>query len=168
MFFMYMTSCHDLMSFMYMTSCLTVGNTYIWHRIDSSRDRWEKYRNENQGECAHTCVCRITKCLNNSSIFERFSLKQTLLLFLTCFKHISMRFPILLKIVIGLSVKYSQHLIQLKLRLHTAINRADFVSWCMLYTYDGNEMHSWEKDAKSHFDQDTKSAQLIAVCKRIA
>ena len=27
-------------------------------------------------------------------------------------------------------------------RLHTAINRADFVSWCMLYTYDGYKMHS--------------------------
>ena len=29
-----------------------------------------------------------------------------------------------------------------KLRLHTAINRADFVSCCMLYTYEGNKMHS--------------------------
>ena len=30
-----------------------------------------------------------------------------------------------------------------KVRLHTAINRAaDFVSWCMLYTYEGNKMHS--------------------------
>ena len=27
-----------------------------------------------------------------------------------------------------------------KVCLHTAINRADFVSWCMLYTYDGNKM----------------------------
>ena len=35
----------------------------------------------------------------------------------------------------------------IKLRLHTAINRADFVSWCMLYTYDGNRMHLWENDA---------------------
>ena len=26
----------------------------------------------------------------------------------------------------------------LKVRLHTTINRADFVSWCMLYTYEGN------------------------------
>ena len=33
----------------------------------------------------------------------------------------------------------------LKLRLHTAINRADFVSWCMLYTYKGNKMHSVKK-----------------------
>ena len=24
---------------------------------------------------------------------------------------------------------------------------ADFVSWCTLYTYEGNEMHSWENDA---------------------
>ena len=31
-------------------------------------------------------------------------------------------------------------LISLKVRLHTAINRADFVSWCMLYTYDGNKI----------------------------
>ena len=30
----------------------------------------------------------------------------------------------------------------LKVRLHTAINWADFVSWCMLYTYEGNKMHS--------------------------
>ena len=30
----------------------------------------------------------------------------------------------------------------LYIRLHTAINWADFVSWCMLYTYDGNKMHS--------------------------
>ena len=34
-----------------------------------------------------------------------------------------------------------------KVRLHTAINRADFVSSCMLYTYDGNKMYSWENDA---------------------
>ena len=30
----------------------------------------------------------------------------------------------------------------LKLRLHTAINRVDFVSWYMLYTYEGNKIHS--------------------------
>ena len=30
----------------------------------------------------------------------------------------------------------------LKLHLHTAINRADFVSWCMLYTHHGNKIHS--------------------------
>ena len=30
----------------------------------------------------------------------------------------------------------------LKVRLHTAINQADFVSWCMLYTYKGNKMYS--------------------------
>ena len=34
----------------------------------------------------------------------------------------------------------------LKVRLHTAINQADFVSWCMLYTYKGNKMYSWEND----------------------
>ena len=28
-----------------------------------------------------------------------------------------------------------------KVHLHTAINQDDFVSWCMLYTYEGNEMH---------------------------
>ena len=28
---------------------------------------------------------------------------------------------------------------EVKLRLPTAINRADFVSWCMLYTYEGNK-----------------------------
>ena len=26
------------------------------------------------------------------------------------------------------------------IRLHTAINRAEFVSWCMLYTYKGTKM----------------------------
>ena len=36
----------------------------------------------------------------------------------------------------------SVNLLGLKLRLHTAINRADFVSRCMLYTYKGNKMHS--------------------------
>ena len=30
----------------------------------------------------------------------------------------------------------------LKLRLHTPINGANFVSWCMLYTFEGNKMHS--------------------------
>ena len=34
----------------------------------------------------------------------------------------------------------------LKLRLHTAINQVDFVSWCMFYLYEGNEMHSWENN----------------------
>ena len=60
------------------------------------------------------------------------------------------------------------------LRLHTAINRADLVSWCMLYTYKGNKMHSSENDPVlisvceplNHIHQDTKSARLIAVCKR--
>ena len=55
-----------------------------------------------------------------------------------------------------------------KLRLHTAINRADFVSWCMLYTYEGsNKMHSWENDAVlsvgeplNRIHQDTKSALI--------
>ena len=31
----------------------------------------------------------------------------------------------------------------IKVRLHTAINQDDFVSWCMLYTYEGNEMLLW-------------------------
>ena len=30
----------------------------------------------------------------------------------------------------------------LKVHLHAAIRRADFVSWCMLYTYEGKRMHS--------------------------
>ena len=66
----------------------------------------------------------------------------------------------------------------LKLRLHTAINWADFVSWCMLYTNEGYKMHPWENDAVKyttytfmdkplkHIDQDTKWTRLIAVCKR--
>ena len=29
----------------------------------------------------------------------------------------------------------------IKVRLHTAINRADFLSPCMLYTNEGNKMH---------------------------
>ena len=31
------------------------------------------------------------------------------------------------------------HRKSLKVRLHTAINRADFVSWCMLYAKEGNK-----------------------------
>ena len=61
----------------------------------------------------------------------------------------------------------------IKVRLHTAINRADFVSWCMLYTYEGNKMHSWEKfrctfvsEPLNHIHQDTKSVRLLAVSKR--
>ena len=29
---------------------------------------------------------------------------------------------------------------QLKVQTHTTINLADFVSWCMLYTYEGNNI----------------------------
>ena len=42
----------------------------------------------------------------------------------------------------------------------------------MLYTYEDNKMHSWENDATlvgeplNYIHQDTKSARLIAVCKR--
>ena len=36
---------------------------------------------------------------------------------------------------------YLLHSITFKVHLHTAINRADFVSWCMLYTNEGNKMH---------------------------
>ena len=35
---------------------------------------------------------------------------------------------------------------RLKVRVHTTINRANFVTWCMLYTYEGNKMHLWEND----------------------
>ena len=58
-----------------------------------------------------------------------------------------------------------------KPRLHTAINRADFVSWCMLYTHQGNKMHSWENgrctfvgESLNRIHQDTKSVRLIAAC----
>ena len=37
------------------------------------------------------------------------------------------------------------HYKNIKVRLDTAINRADFVSWCMLYTYEGNKMASVRK-----------------------
>ena len=65
----------------------------------------------------------------------------------------------------------------LKLRLHTAINRADFVSWWMWFNgtptkVQGNFLtnafcsvillHSY----LYNMHQDTKSARLIAVCKR--
>ena len=43
------------------------------------------------------------------------------------------------------------------IRLHTAINQADFVSCCMLYTYDGNKMHSWENDAVLSYRRTIKS-----------
>ena len=43
--------------------------------------------------------------------------------------------------VIKRSRSYIKHSKEcLKLRSHTAINRADFVSWCMLYTYEGNKI----------------------------
>ena len=41
-----------------------------------------------------------------------------------------------------LSFCWRQQFARVKVRLHTAINRADFVSWCTLYTYEGNKMHS--------------------------
>ena len=56
-----------------------------------------------------------------------------------------------------------------KVRLHTAIKRADFVSRCMLYTYKGNKNAFVRKfrytivgEPLSHIHQDTKSARLIA------
>ena len=36
--------------------------------------------------------------------------------------------------------------VTLKLRLNIEINRADFVSWCMLYSYEDNKRHSREND----------------------
>ena len=54
---------------------------------------------------------------------------------------------------------------KVKVRLHSAINWVDFVSWCMLYTYDGNKMHLWEI-RRWIIHQDTKSTRLITVCKR--
>ena len=62
----------------------------------------------------------------------------------------------------------------LKLRLHTAINRADFVSGCMLYTRTKVTKCTHEKmtlyfrigEPLNHIHQGTKSARLIAVCKR--
>ena len=60
------------------------------------------------------------------------------------------------------------------MRLHTAISWVDFVSWWMLQTYKGNKMHLSENDAVlisvceplNYIHQDTKSARLIAVCRR--
>ena len=52
---------------------------------------------------------------------------------------------------------------RIKVRLHAAINRADFVSWCMF-------VRKWRcafvGKPLNHIHQDTKSARLIAVCKR--
>ena len=62
-----------------------------------------------------------------------------------------------------------------KVRLHTAINRADFVSWCMLYTYKGKKcireklslyIRTFVVNLLNHIHQDTKSDQIIAVRKR--
>ena len=62
--------------------------------------------------------------------------------------------------------------VSFKLRLHTAINRADFACWCMLYTYEVNKIQSWENDAVlfvgealNYIHKDTELARLIAVCK---
>ena len=61
----------------------------------------------------------------------------------------------------------------LKLRLHTAINRADFVSWCMLYIYIYTKVTKCIREKMTmcfrewiHIHQDAKSARFIAVCKR--
>ena len=64
--------------------------------------------------------------------------------------------------------------VRLKLHLHTAINKADFVSRCMLYTYKVTK-YIREKmtlytctfvgEPLNRIHQDTKSARLIAVCK---
>ena len=70
--------------------------------------------------------------------------------------------------------KCKKHLLG-TVHLHTAINKADYVSWRMLYMYEGNNMHSWlvrkwcctfMGEPLNHIHQDTKSAWLIAVCKR--
>ena len=60
----------------------------------------------------------------------------------------------------------------LKVRLHTAINRADFVSRCMLYTRTKVTKRIREKmtmcfvsEPLNRIHQNTKSARLIAVCK---
>ena len=58
-------------------------------------------------------------------------------------------------------------------RLHTAINRADFVSCCMLYTYTKVTKCIREKMTlyfvgapSNHIHQHTKAARLVVVCKR--
>ena len=50
---------------------------------------------------------------------------------------------------------------------------ADFVAWCMLYIHEGDKMAFVRKfrctivgEPSNHIHQDTKSARLIAVCKR--
>ena len=49
-------------------------------------------------------------------------------------------------------------------RLHTVINRADFVPWCMVYTYEGNKMtfvrfnddvYTFAGEPLNHIHQDT-------------
>ena len=61
---------------------------------------------------------------------------------------------------------------RIKLRSHTATNRTDFVSWCMLYAHEGITKCIREKmtlyfmgEPVNHIYQDTKSTRLIAVCK---
>ena len=60
----------------------------------------------------------------------------------------------------------------IKVRLHTAINQADFISWCMLYIQTKVTKYIREKmtlytfidKPLNHIRQNTKSARLIAVC----
>ena len=61
-----------------------------------------------------------------------------------------------------------------KVRFHTVINRADFVSWCMLHIRTTVRkcivVRKWRctfvGESLNHIHQDTKSARLIAMCKR--
>ena len=54
------------------------------------------------------------------------------------FKHHVVRIPHTVAAVLNSKDKVGG-LNSVKLRLHVAINRVDFVSWCMLYTYEGNK-----------------------------
>ena len=73
-----------------------------------------------------------------------------------------------------ISMVYTLYLPCIKVRLHTAISRVNLVSWWMLQTYKGNKMYLSENDAVlisvceplNYIHQDTKSARLIAVCRR--
>ena len=57
-----------------------------------------------------------------------------------------------------------------ELRSHTAINRADFVSWWMWFNGSPTKVQRHEcillPSYLYNMHQDTKSARLIAVCKR--
>ena len=84
----------------------------------------------------------------NLYMFTNFSLK-----FFVCYVEMHVKFCSYLILFLLSSVSYILRLSHKpNVRLHAAINRTDFVSWCMLYWYQirtkVTKLHYWENDAE--------------------